>query len=288
VDAADRVFLEDYLEFGYLGHVAAAVALYRAAMEADETASRVHLLVDLLPGDAQRTQEEARVMAERLATSGRVETALLAKLYAEYVATIEDFGAMLHAVRERRAGGLLCQYVNCREEVAEVLRLALKTEPLRLPRFLNLPHYDDLRDRLPPDVLEDVSRDLDVLAGGILDVANMYTATVGNDRPADLPLSDEWRNHMWIVLRYGRGSPGQIRPIRLVAESYNKIKHRFLVIENMKALVGAVHDKDTLVYAYQAKDRGLLEALVNSVAGVVTRQMELGAMLLTLDDRDLL
>jgi hypothetical protein len=104
----DAVFLRDYIEFGYLNHFVTALALVEGARNARQLGVMSHEQLEFMTHDDAVRQEQS------LRTGGRVQGIMVSRLFAEYVSTIEDFGAFLHAIRRRRQGnkGVFVKYLD--------------------------------------------------------------------------------------------------------------------------------------------------------------------------------
>ena len=88
----DAVFLFDYTQFGYLNHFVTALALVEGAKHASHLGVISHEQLEFMSHDDAVHQEES------LRTGARVQGIMVSRLFAEYVSTIEDFGAFLHAI----------------------------------------------------------------------------------------------------------------------------------------------------------------------------------------------
>lgn len=220
-------------------------------------------------------------------TNIRVEAVMMAKLFAEYISAIEDFGALIHAVRNRKDGGVFYQYSECRSQVERIFNDLSKTE-LDVPMFLGLPGTSDLLRGVAAEDLFWLSTHYDSLATEIMFLAETYTRRlpkVEYNEFGNWLLPKNWTEYLWIVLEYKPSDKVTApREVRLIVEAFNKIKHRFLVIEDFKSLFDAIDDNDLLLYSHEVKSPELAEAFLNSIAGVVTRQRELAMILVRLNE----
>src|ERR1035437_6547567 len=80
----DRVFINEYLQFGYMHHVIAAEALRSAYERADAVATRMREQVERVD------RPTATAIAARLNDGARVQTVVVARLLSEFASAIED------------------------------------------------------------------------------------------------------------------------------------------------------------------------------------------------------
>src|SRR5579864_8064107 len=103
----DRLFLQEYFNFGHTNHIVTALAIYKAAVDPESTAAEVHQIVE---GSGPAAAKE---MAQQLNSAVRIARIALPRMFAEYIAAMEDLGALGEAVRTRRTnGGIFRRYLN--------------------------------------------------------------------------------------------------------------------------------------------------------------------------------
>ncbi len=117
----DRAFLSEYASKTCLTHPVAALALHRAAADAEEVAIVVESLIRKVD------RMEAESMAKDRGTAALVQTFIVARLIAQLAAAVEDCGALADAIRFRARDGLFPRYLASKSGVAggffDVVRL---------------------------------------------------------------------------------------------------------------------------------------------------------------------
>lgn len=224
----DLVFLNDYIQFGYFNHIAGALALYNAGKQAIDIAKEVHERTELL------SYQEATKQAPQLNSDVRVQTVMIARIYAEYVSTIEDFGALLYAIQKRKKKSIVELYLESQGEVAEFFDYVIEHPKNNLGQLLNLPTIEELKKRLPPEQMPDLEHHYEDFAKAILDIASMYRkhSDVEILLTSKHHLSDEWHDYVWIALELINNNDSDLKKSKpLMTKTFNKIKHRFMVIE---------------------------------------------------------
>lgn len=253
-----------------------AIALRRAAVAASEVAVVAE----------GRTRRLDRAAAEEAATKGRtealVQTYVVARLLAELASAIEDLGALLHAVRYRDRDGIFHRYLNSQPgQVADLWDLVLTGVPLET--LLALPPLESFTPAPPPAIVTD----FEGLGAALPQVAEMFR-TRTNAEPV---LSDP-------------GAPGRLDDVNVVTavldagspatgatltDAYNKIKHRFAVIDDMPRLGAALAVGGRQAsYVRYPRDPAKAEVLYQNVMTVAAAGGEVAAVILWLDELGLL
>ena len=114
----DRIFLNEYVQFGFMHHVIAAEALRSAYEHADGVATRMREHVE------RTDRASAAEIASRMNDGARVQTVVVARLLSELAAAIEDLAALMHAVRHRDRGGILAEYLEADVSAAACIPLS--------------------------------------------------------------------------------------------------------------------------------------------------------------------
>jgi hypothetical protein len=272
----DRLFLREYANFVCLSHPIAAIALRRAAVDATEVAVVAE----------GRTRRLDRAEAEKVAASGNtaalVQTYVVARLLAELAAAIEDLGALLDAVRYRDRLGILHRYLKSQPgQVADVWDLVLSgvspTDLLRLPAL----------EALAPEPPAAIVSDYESLARSLPQIATMFRTRTdaepvlsgtGKTAPAD--------DVAIVTTIVDAGSP--VSGATLV-DAYNKIKHRFTVIDDI-ALLGSALSRGGRMAAYvrYPRDPAKAEVLYQNVMTVAAAGGEVAALVLWIEELGLL
>ena len=283
----DLVFLRDYMEFGWLNHVVAGTALYRAGRYSHAVATDTHALIDLPAPNERLPRSEARSRAKEQGTAIRVQHIVLARLFAQYINAVEDFGALLFAIRNRNKDGLFFQYANSEtSDVANAFDQILNTKKFSLHRFLRIPPPQALRTMLSKQDLLYVETHWSDLSQSIKDIAARYREVLPHTalrRLGAFKLPDDWQDHLWVILEYApKTRPAEPHDIHPVVGSYNKIKHRFLMVEDLERFLNATDANDQLFFTHMKITADLPLDFLNYIGGVATRAGELAAMVYTI------
>jgi len=275
----DIVFLSDYANFGYLQHYVAAEAIYRAGVDAAQVAVKVHQALEFQSAD------EAIQAARELGTGGRIQSIVIARLYGERASAYEDLGAFLHAIRNRRNGGLFKNYLNSSPaQVERFYRFAVSERPTDLGIMLNLPAIDRVARYLTNEEVSILRQEYEQFANDIVTLAEEYQGRMSNvsTYPDGHQLGRDWRDQLYLALKMVPRQTGGNLNNSLMVEAYNKIKHRFTLIERMDDFLHADPKDEALITAIQPRTPEWAEKLLVSIAGVTTRAMEITAIVLKL------
>ena len=271
----DRTFLHEYVQFGHLHHVVVAEALRSAYERADVTATAMREQVE------RTDRATAEAGARRLNDGARVQTVVVARLLSEYAAAIEDLGALIHAIRQRARRGVMVEYLETQVQgAADTLDLLIARRGEGLAPLLTLPRLDTFADRVDPVALEGLRHDYEFLAAHFAQIAGQYRDPGPQGVATDVVGVPE--DHAAIVL--GLVDQGEDTPDRrggLLAQAHNKIKHRFMVIEDIAAL-GVVAGGNVL-YTHYPRDPRAVRGLVHNITQVALAGAELAALMLALD-----
>lgn len=192
----DISFLYDLYSFGWYNHHVGAVALYDAAATINhfyEPKPLEHFQLDVEPGRAQKI--------------------LRAKIFAEYIALLENFGVLCLAIKKRARQSVMWTYLNTEpQEVAQFYEYVLSFKsPPSLQRLLDLPRVSDVRKAMDSDVNRPI-------AGLTDNVPQLPIENVIYDYKAHS------ENINLIAKMYREGDARNV-------VIYNKIKHVFSIVE---------------------------------------------------------
>jgi hypothetical protein len=275
----DRIFLAQYASSICLTHPIAALALHRAAVDAQEVAivaeSGMHLI----------DREAAETKAIEGNTAALVQTHIVARLMAQLAAAIEDCGAIGEAIRYRDRSGLFRRYLkSAGAAVGEFWDLVLAPTPftdlLALPAIESLSLSDEDEAALTYTYRE--------LPRSLVEVAGIYR---GKGSPGALSASgslsadeaDVVKVVVDIVASDGTTGTAQFPGVSL-PEVYNKIKHRFAVFDRIVDFGAAAWvTGDRVIYATYPRDPGHAQTLLNNIFTVARVSGEMAALALTLD-----
>lgn len=271
----DRIFLHEYVQFGHLHHVVVAEALRSAYERAHETATAVREQLE------RTDRATAEAGAKRLNDAARVQTVVVARLLSEYAAAIEDLGALIHAIRKRARRGVMVEYLETQVRgAADTLDLVIARRDEGLGSLLALPGLETIAQRLDPAELEGLRHDYESLAAHLAEIAGQYRNPGPQGVATDIVGVP--KDHVAIVLGLiDLGANGPNRHGGLLAQAHNKIKHRFMVIEDIAAL--GVAAAGNVLYTHYPRDPRAVRALVHNITQVALAAGELAALMLALD-----
>lgn len=270
----DRLFLHEHVQFGLMHHVVVAEALRSAYERSDETATAMRVQIE------RTTAEEAARVASELNDGARVQTIVVARLLSEFAATIEDLGALMHAIRHRRRRGVLVEYLEASvPAVADMLDLLLDRGASDFPGVLHLPDLAGLEGRLHPEAVAALRHDYENLGVHLVQVGAMYreTGPAGvTTTAADVPT-----DQLAVVLAVE--APGEQVPERrggLLPRVHNKLKHRFAVLEDISRFEQAGGE---LTFAHYPRDPAHAKRLIHNITQVALLGAELASIVLAVE-----
>ena len=265
----DRAYLRDHTKFGLMNHVVAAEALRSAYQHAEGAAATVRQLLERVD------KATAADMAGQLNDAARVQTIVVARLMSEYAAAIEDLAGMMVAVRDRRAGVMSRYFNSTISETGAMLKELEGSDDLR--ELLGLPSVDDLRETLDDEALGA----LEHAYGAFAEHLHSIATAARMEGSAGVPVSPGDLEPDRLALILGIGDAEATGPRGLLFQAHNKIKHRFMVIEDIAA-VGATPG-DPVRFGHLPRDQAMVMRLVGNIAQVALSTGELAALLLMLD-----
>ena len=265
----DRAYLRDYINFGQMNHVVAAEALRSAYQHADGAAATVRQFQEGVDKAA------ATDMAAQLNDAARVQTIVVARLMSEYAAAIEDLAGMMVAVRDRSDGVMYRYFTSTTRETGAMLQELDGSDDLR--ELLGLPSVDDMRESLDDEALGALEHAYGAFTKHLQSVATaarMERSTGGPVSPGDLEPDR-------LALILGIGDPDATGPRGLLFQAHNKIKHRFMVIENIAAVDAT--PGDPVRFGHLPRNQATVIRLVGNITQVARSTGDLAAIVLMLD-----
>lgn len=291
MDNRDRALLLDIRNLIAINRVATAQTLYSGLTHLND--------ITLATMEALGEYASATSLAEEVDRSNeasRIETILIAKIYAEQIAAWEDLGALGFAIRHRNSdptptdtpaglqGGIFHQYLKSTTADAanfyDNIRSGNSGSPITtLDKWLNLPGIEQLRGQIPDDKLASVQYDYTQQPIPLLEVAKHYRRTAteiqqissGSSGPVD------WRDKIYIQL----GFPDPNKPSRVFTNAFNKIKHRFMVVEDPTAYGSSVGINPE--YALLRWDPEYVNTMITHIIGAARIMQELASLMYGLD-----
>lgn len=278
----DLIFLHDFREFGCLNHLVAAIAFYQAGVYATDTGSEAYRLLEGL-----ETQQAAKQALE-LNVGARVQSIVSSRLFSEYVSAIEDLGALLFSVRHREQSGIFQRYLKSSVgEVGAFFNDVLKHGWGDLSNMLKLPSLEGLGETMDPDTFRQVSGEYKAYPQIIREIAGSYRKTVGIEQ-ADFGgvngLPADWQDNIYIALEMVELGSDESKRKPLLTEAFNKIKHRFTVVERIDEFLEAEPNGNSLRCAYHSRKPDWPEKLLISIAGIASYSVAIVLLLMTLQN----
>lgn len=275
--ARDRRFLQEFIQFSGMNHLVAAVALFRAGVDADATAARLHELTDRIDAGG------ALARAAELRTGVRVQSVLIGRLIGELTAAIEDVAALGWAVRLRRKGLFATYLRSSVGDAASFLDLARADPAPSLEELLRLPQLAEVEAALQPDVYAAMAQDYAVLPRAFADLANAYRGSGVPVAATGSGAAAVDQVHVVLdLLEATAASSGGVPGRGVLPASYNKLKHRFMLVEDID-LFGSLPG-EPILYAHLGRDPATVGALVDRIHYVARLGLEVATMAAMLAD----
>lgn len=272
----DRIFLKEFAGKTCYTHPATALALYRSAVDADEIGIVVESLMHVVD------RSEAETIAKRNGTGALVQTYVVARLLAQLAAAIEDCAAIGNAIRFRDRRGLFARYLASENgAVGDFFDRVRRGHSL--PELLAIPGLSALA--VEGEDLDMLAKDYESLPHALRQVAGIYRGEgVPREWPDVEPNSDgETPDVVNIVIDLV--PVGSAAPRVTLLEAYNKIKHRFAVIDDIAPLGAAARAAGKSVFfATYPRDPDYGERLFRDTVAVAQASGEMAALLLKLDE----
>lgn len=277
----DHAFLNEYIQFNYMAHPVTAITMREFGLaNSNQIAVRMRKHLDRISDD------EAERKAEELNDWSRVEDILIAKIIGEYVSSMEDFGAICYAIKNRKKG-IFKTYLKCndKDEIEPFLDKILKIEEsnISLSNLLDLPSIEELKGKLDPELFAGFQYLYKSCGEAIRKVAEQYRYIENSSNH----LVKEQEDVIYIVtnIKERKTDNPSINPSSgFLKRIYNKIKHRFLVFQSVKQLEEI--QKDYLIqYVVCSRKPDLIDKkLFQSCIGIPLFTAEIVALVLKLDE----
>jgi hypothetical protein len=265
----DREYLRDYVKFGLMNHVVVAEALRSAYEHAGDSATATRQRLDRVD------KVTAADTAGQLNDAARVQTIVVARLVSEYAAAIEDLAGMAVAVRDRRAGVMSRYFTSTTGEARMMLQELEESDDLC--ELLGLPRVDDLRGALEDEALAAVEHTYGEFTEHLRSIAK----AARQEGPAGVPAGRGDVGHDRLALIIGIGDEEAKGPRGLLFQAHNKIKHRFMVIEDIATICGTPGAR--VRFGHLPRDQTAVMRLVANITQVALSTAELAALVLLLD-----
>ena len=275
----DRIFLKDFQNLTFKNHMMAVEALLQGGGNAKQYAALY------LRHEDPNLDLEAAVALEQATNEGaRFQKVMFAKIFAEFVGAVEDFGALCFAIRHRGTEGILARYLGCSvAEVGTFFEHILQHPGENLGELLRLPTLATIQAKLAPDKFRIVSDHYANAPTHISQVAAVYRTPPSGTLFQDLSsLPPDWNGRAYVMLD-APGTPQVRAPQGAVPQVFNKLKHRFMVVESVDAysqLPNASEFKAVAIEMTGPRVQALVDALRTASMGIA----EMAAILRILDE----
>ena len=288
MNAQDRAFLQDSISLNYMNRLTTVFILYEALVQGESELESIALFCDQCyrssdPDDARIAGIKARGDAVR------VKHIICAKIYQEFMASIEDIGALGSAIQNRFNDGIFARYLNSQTgEVGRFFDMILAADVPNHPNvtiesLLHLPSVASISSQLPSEKVPEFQESYRNQATNLYNIAKIYrgdtkpmTIHAASDDISPLSPSPEDINILLSVTPSGEPLSQQSAMVR----AFNKIKHRFMLTERLNDYVDPLAS-DQVEYGRFSFDA--VHHYKDQLIGIVGTMIELVAIVQTLD-----
>jgi hypothetical protein len=154
--------------------------------------------------------------------------------------------------------------------------------------MLDLPTIDKLKGKMSVDKLKDTENHYRDFAKVVVDLAKSYRekSVTSSADISTKTLPPDWTDSIYTVLELSasdvplnnQSAGNDTKP--LMVEAFNKIKHRFMVIEMLDDFLKAEPKHTTLRVAYQSRRPEWAFGLLQTIGAIVMCQAEIAATVL--------
>jgi hypothetical protein len=290
--------------FIYMNHVATAFSLAEgintAPMISEKTVRGLHGQPHEL---MEASQQEALINELTQRRIASVQSIMIARVFAELIATYENLGAFGWAIRKRKTEGrgIFSWYAETRDGgYSQFYQYIINridgrnpSDPLvTLGDLLKLPPISVLQEFVPQELMKQLERDYLERPKLLYDIAKFYMGQVGDAwriapiTPAGQSTSQEastagMDSYIHVIIE---AIPIGAAPQKdkITTEIYNKIKHVFMVTENLPAYADP-SDPIQMVFASLKRDPALVQEWIDSIKSVAGFINDIASLLLFLD-----
>lgn len=276
---ADRIFLKDFQNFTFKNRMMAVEALHQGGAKAKQYAALY------LKHEDPNLDDAAAIDLEQSTNEGaRFQKVMFAKILAEFVGAVEDFGALCFAIRCRGPEGILARYLGSGvAEVGTFFDHVLQNPGENLGELFRLPALTAIQLKLAADKFKIVSDHYANAPTHIAQVAKVYRDPPSGTLIQDLAsLPSDWKGRAYVMLG-APGAPAVSTTKGAVPQVFNKLKHRFMVIESVDEYSKLPNAAEFSVVAIEMtgpRVQALVDALRTASMGIA----EMVAILRILDE----
>ena len=279
----DQVFLNDYIQFGFMNHIVAAQVLYSAGASPDATATALRGAVENLQ------PEQAKALASELNDGPRMQRIVVGRLYAELASTVEDLGALGFAIRHRAKDGLgiLKRYLrSMTSDVGTFYADVLGATGADLGALLRLPDLAALETQVTPEAHKRVVFDYGQLAEALRQAAATYRAAIpaaGTPVRTPLTLPAAWEDSTNILLEIAdQGDSPKPSASGAMPMTFNKLKHRFMVVEALDRFAAISDVAQELTVVHYPLNADSVAKLLTQVVQATMCSVEIASLVFSL------
>lgn len=285
----DRAFLNNYVHFAYMGHAATAVALWNGLRNADKIAGEMIAEIE------QIELEDGLDTSKKYNESARVQTILIAKLMSEFVNSMEDCISLFAAIQQRNVHGkgITVTYSDIRNLHGYCDKYVLVARPDQdISILLSIPSLEFLQETIKDKKLyADIEYSYRNCFTSIRQVTEMFREQGFNKFSTNRQTKDYPKNTLNVVVEIEEKTNKEIPKFSSPAfvAAHNKIKHRFLVFEDMTELgIAASEENYWIHYGHYPRNSKSVQVFYSNIFSICRISAEVAALILRLDSEQLL
>ncbi len=290
----DRSFLRDMKDFICMNRLATVLTMLQVGADPTFiTKSTVRLLRNI---DGLNLENSDSILEQLTqANAGNIQGIMAAKIYSELIAGYEDLGAFGYSIRNRASNGqgIFGKYAavetrHTAQFLQDVVNYDIPNHPeITLDILLRLPPIVQLDGLLPEQVFDQLETYYREIPETLFEIAKNYRTKrdeAQSFKVGDIP-PEQWQNQLTrnLVVILGVVPPNDVsRQGRLYVDTFNRIKHQFLVTGNLGAYVDP-NDARPLEYVLLRYDSSFVEEVTKGVISVTRILSDFASILLLLD-----
>lgn len=241
-----------------------------------------------------KPREEVVRMVRESSQRARVQGIMLARISAEFAATLEETGAFVRAVKLRGHGGILRNNFDYQvRDVRDFFEQVHAVDQPTLTKLLRFPNPLHLMRYRGTDLFRDAREQHESSARRVKQAATNYLK-LGKERILKLNtgrLRPDWRNNIHVLV--------DMRPSKLPLAStkrgkgvfvraYDKVKHGFNVLESVSEYVKLPRNPDSIEVVKILNSSDNVVKLLKQIETLAILKARLAGLTLRLDDAGLL
>ncbi|MDR3563255.1 MAG: hypothetical protein P4N59_17735 [Negativicutes bacterium] len=234
----DRAFLNQMVRFQHVNKAVSSIALYDAGAgkQLADTAAKVVHEVHAIP------DENAWEAAQAQNMGSVVNGIIAAKLFAETANAVEDLGSLCFAVKHRKKHSIFKRYALCRNGGSLFSEIVAGADNItELTKVLGIPKLNKLQGSLDPKIYSEIENVHNTILRQ-LEVAGNYFK-IKAVKSLELPEPADVVYVVYHTEDLDKQPPKAGTRSNLV-KAYNKIKHGFLVFDDISELTKAFDEED--------------------------------------------